>query len=289
MTKKQVSRTQVNWLLSFALLIAAVIFLWFWYNQSYLKPSSVFWGTISNNLNTGFVTRTSSQTQGAQRLTQINDLQFTPELLARSIVRLENTETNEKVVTETIGTPTADYLRYVEIDSEQSRVTDNSAIGSWAKREAGQNTQPQILTDALLGNVLMFGDLSKSDRKQLVDDLQKNNAFQKYDIIKKKTVGGQRVYTYNVVLNLDAYANIYKTYLKMLGQEKLAEQIGAQQSGATYQFELDVIAASRVPLKLSVPDSENAEYYSNIGARQPIAIPQTNQTISELQAKLSGN
>lgn len=285
----QPSKTQINWMIGFALVIGASILFGFWYTKSYLNPSNVFWGTISSNLNIDYVTRTSSKSQGPQTLVQKNDLQFSPQLIARAIVNLANSETNERVITETIGTNTTDYLRYVEITSSSAGQANVSAVGVWAKRDAGEGEQSQILSESLLGSVLMFGNLNPGQRQQIVGQLETSNAFKKYDLIGKKSVDGHNVFTFNVSIDLDAYSKVYSDYLKMLGQDKLAEQIGQQQSGATYDFVLDINAGSRVPLKLSAAGSEEYENFSNVGTGPRINVPQTNLTISDLQAKLSGN
>jgi hypothetical protein len=286
--KKQATKNQINWMVALAVIVAASLLFWVWYNQSYLKPANVFWGTISNNLSVNYVTRTSSKEEGTQKLTQVNDLQFTPKLIARSTVKLEDTATNEKVITETIGTATTDYLRYVEIVSKNSANADTSAIGTWAKREAGKGGQPQILADSLLGSVLMFGDLSSKQQSQIISQLKSTNAFQKYDLIAKRTVGGRTIYTYNVSINLDAYSKIYANYLIMLGQDKLAAQIGQQQSGALYDITLDINAGSRVPTKLSVSGNQDTEVFTNVGSGPRFVSPQATLTIAELQTKLSG-
>jgi hypothetical protein len=275
-------------MVAIAVIVAASLLFWVWYNQSYLKPANVFWGTIRNNLSVNYVTRSSHKEEGSQKLTQVNDLQFTPKLIARSTVKLEDTNTNEKVITETIGTSTTDYLRYVEITSKKSTNTNTSAIGQWAKREAGKGEQPQILADSLLGSVLMFGDLSSKQQGQIMSQLKSTNSFQKYDLIAKHTVGGRTIYTYKVSINLDTYSKIYANYLIMLGQDKLAAQIGQQQSGAMYDFTLDINAGSRVPSALSVAGNQDTEAFSNVGSGPRFVAPKATLTIAELQAKLSG-
>lgn len=286
---QQVTKNQINWMVAVALIVAGCLLFWFWYNQSYLKPANVFWGTVNNNLAVDYITRTSTKSEGAQKLMQVTDLQFTPKLIARSTVKLENTETNERVVTETIGTSTTDYLRYAEIKSNKSSVNaDKSLIGAWAKREAGKGEQPQILADALMGSVLMFGNLSSSQQSQIISQLKSTNAFQKYDLVSKNNENGRLIYTYNVSINLDAYSKIYANYLIMLGEDKLAAQIGQQQSGATYDFILQINAGSRVPTKLGVADSQDTEIFTNVGSGPRFIAPTTTLTIAELQAKLSG-
>ncbi len=286
--KKQATKNQINWMVAITIIIAGCLLFWFWYNQSYLKASNVFWGTLSSNLSVDYVTRTSSKTEGTQKLTQVNDLQFTPALIARSTVKLENTETNERVITETIGTSTTDYLRYAEIKSNNSAKADKSAIGQWAKREAAQGEQPQILADSLLGSVLMFGNLSAIQQDQIISQLKSTNAFQKYDLVSKKSENGRMIYTYNVSIDLDAYSKIYANYLIMLGQEKLAAQIGQQQSGSKYDFVLQINAGSRVPTKLGVPGNQDTETFTNVGYGPRFVAPKATLSIAELQAKLSG-
>jgi hypothetical protein len=135
----------------------------------------------------------------------------------------------------------------------------------------------------------MFGNLSSSQRKEIINQLQSTNAFTKYDLVDKKTVGGHTVYTFNVTMDLSSYSVVYANYLKMLGQDSLAAQIGQQQPGSTYNFILDINAGSRVPTKLSVNGSTDAETYTNVGSGQRFVAPQATLTIAELQAKLSGN
>lgn len=286
--KKQASRAQLNWIVALAVLVGACLLFWFWYNQAYLKPVNVFWGTIGNNLNVNFVTRTYVRSADSQKLTQVTDVMYNPALVARSTVTLENASTNEKVVTETIGTTTTDYLRYLEIKSNKTQTTP-AAIGVWAKNQPGEGQQPQILPDALLGSVLMFGNLSGSQRNEIMNQLKSTNAFQKYDLIAKKTVDGRKLYSYAVTLNLEKYSPIYANYLKMIGQEKLAQQLGQQQPGATYEFVLDINAGSRVPTAIHVGgDKGDTETFTHVGSAPKIVAPDAKLTITELQDKLSG-
>lgn len=286
--KKQATRSQLNWMVAIALLVGACLLFWFWYNQSYLKPANVFWGTIGNNLNANFVTRTNVRSADSQKLTQVTDVMYNPALVARNTVTLENSETKEKVVTETIGTTTTDYLRYVEIKSNKTQAMP-AAIGVWAKNQAAEGQQPQILPDALPGSVLMFGNLNAQQKNEILSQLKSTNAFQKYDLIAKKTVDGRKIYSFAVTLNLEKYSPIYANYLKMLGQDKLAEQIGQQQPGATYEFILDVNAGSRVPSALTVGGvNGDTERFTNVGSAPKIVTPDAKLTITELQDKLSG-
>lgn len=287
--KKLISKKQIDILVTIGVAISACLLFWVWYYNGYLKPSNVFWGTIQNNLKVDYITRTSSRIDGNQKLTQVTDLQLTPVLIARSTVKLEDTKTNERVVTETIGTANADFLRYVEIASNNSEGADKSAVGMWAKRDVAKGEQPQVLTDALLGSVLMFGDLNVSQRKDIISQLQSTNAITRYNLVGKKTVDGRKIYSFDVSIDLDAYSKVYANYLKMLGQDTLAAQIGQQQSGAAYDFILDINATSRVPSKLTVGDGADAETFTNVGSGPRFVAPQATLTIAELQAKLTGN
>lgn len=41
-TVKKPSKTQVDWIVSIAVLAAACLLLWTWYNHTYLRPTNVF-------------------------------------------------------------------------------------------------------------------------------------------------------------------------------------------------------------------------------------------------------
>lgn len=247
-----------------------------------------FWGTMNNNLSVNFVTRTNIQSDGSQSRTQVDDLQFNPVLIAHSTLKIENTATNDKVITETVGTTTADYIRYVEISSSNSPSALKTIVGQWANHDVAKEEQPQVLTQALVGSLLMFGDLSSSQRKDIVSQLQNTKAFQKYDLVGKKTVAGRKIDTFNVTIDLDAYSKVYANYLRMIGQDKLASQLGEQQPGAALNFLLDINAGSRVPTQLTFKDGAGTESYSNVGTGPRLTTPHATLTIAELQAKLNG-
>jgi acyl-CoA hydrolase len=218
----------------------------------------------------------------------VDDVQFKPKLIARSTLKIENSATNEKVITETIGTATADYVRYVEISSKNSPQALKTIVGQWASHDVAKNEQPQVLTQALIGSLLMFGNLNASQRKDIIGQLQTTKAFQKYDFVGKKTVGGRTIDTFNVTIDLVSYSKVYANYLRIIGQESLASQLGQQQPGDVLNFLLDIDANSRVPSQITFKDDGGSESYSNVGSGPRITTPKATLTVAELQAKLSG-
>jgi hypothetical protein len=288
MTKKQLTRYQINWLLAITVLVASVLFFWYWYNNSYLNPERTFWSMINHNLQTSYVTRTSSQTAGQQSLQQVTDIQFVPNLMSRSTVTIENTETKEKVTTETIGTPNADFLRYTVLQTENGQ-NYSSVIGKWAVQKGTEQREPQILSDSLTGSILFFGNLNKSQREQLIKELQQTKAFKERTFIGETTKNSRKVFSYDVTVDLAAYAKVYKNYLKMIGQPQLAENIGNQQPGSTFKIKLDVNASSRRPASLIADAPNQKETFSNFGPYKPLQTPDTKLTVTELQQLLSGN
>ncbi len=290
MTKKtEVSRTTINVLIATAIGVAILLFFWFWYTNTYLNPERTFWSTINHNLKTGHVTRTSEQSYQTQTLKQITDVQYYPELAARSVVIINNSETKEKVVTETIGTPKADYLRYTTLETANMSGDPKNILNVWAVQQASESSQPQILNDALVGSILMFGNLNKSQREEILNMLQKSNAFEKHELLEKTTEGGKKVYKYKIVINLAKYIEVYKKYLGFLGQEDIAKSLGTQDPNAKFEAVLSVNAASRRPTHLKSADNQQAESYSNFGYYKPIETPDTKVTVSELQKRLTGN
>lgn len=288
MTAKKISRSNINVLLAAAIVVAIIGYFFYWYQTSYLNSDKVFWGTISNNLKTSGVTRTNTQnlqnSPQIAKVTQVTQMQYAPELIAKITVASEG-ENNQKLVQEAIGTTTADFLRYTTLNISGQN-TNKAALGKWGKSDAKEQAKPQILADALIGSVLFFGNLSSNQRGEIIGQLKSTNSFQKIELINKSNTDSRKVYTYNIEIALQPYSEVYKKYLEMIGQKEIAAQIGQQQAGATYKAVLKINAVSRQPISITTPGSEQPELYSDFGRFRPLDVPSASTTISELQAQL---
>jgi hypothetical protein len=290
MAKKVLTTQQI---IAIAITVLAVIMLGLWllYTEIYLKPSTVFWSTINQNLQTGYISKTVTQTTGTQTLTEATNIQFKGSLIAHTTLILTNKSglSTSSVITETYGTDKQDFLRYTEIKSSTSANPKNT-INVWAVNNKNNQQIIEILSDALMSSPLMYGYLSSSQRADIINQMHDHNVFTinfantstnvKYD--------GKRIYTYDVAINLQSYVQVFRAYLQDLGQSNLALQIGQPAAGSTYKATLYINPASRQILKMVPDGSSISEIYSNQDINAQTKLPvNVKLSITELKQRLT--
>src|SRR5688572_27944341 len=92
-----------------------------WWNRLYTNPERVFDAMLENSLRLNGVSRHVTQVGGGQNLDQIAQASLGATQQGESHTTLTQGEAAGAVVrTETIGTPTHDFVRYTSIDTEQT-------------------------------------------------------------------------------------------------------------------------------------------------------------------------
>jgi|GEM_PF-6037924 len=283
---------KMDWRQAVAILIVIVSVLafakWYWYSQYYMIPKNVFWGAIDQNFQTGYITKIVKQQSGQQVMIKQDNLQFRGSLLANSIVTLQNNSPNNKslVVTQTIGTTMADYLKYDQIDGNNK----NKAVNVWAVGNNSKGEQPRILNDALVSSPIMFGYLNTQKRQELIKNLRSQKVFD-VDFGKTDTkykIDGRRVYAFDVNIKLSSYIKIYSQYLKDMGQDSLAQQMSNAAIGGTLKATIYINPASRQMVRMQPKNSDIYESYSNFGLSRLVEPPKNVKlSIARLQQELA--
>jgi hypothetical protein len=276
-----------------AIAVIAVLFFggWYFLNQVYLKPEAVFWGAMDRNLQTGSITKTYSEGNELQSYGLVTKLQFKGQLASQTtvVVKDETVGASSVVVTNTVGTPTQDFLKYSQISSETVEIPQ-SAINVWGVNTASDTQTVQVFLNELTSSPLLFGYLNHNQRSELIKAMRDNQAFE-VDFASTDTTkefAGKKVYSYDVTINLANYLPIYRTYLRMMGQAQLADQIGTSAPDATLALTLLIEPMSRHLMQVTIADNGGTMTFSNHDASQQIALPtDVKLSIDELQTLLS--
>ncbi len=287
MVKKQ----KITWqqYIAVAIAVIAVLFFggWYFFNQVYLKPENVFWSMLDRNLKTGSITKTYQESSDTGSYELVTKLQLKGQLASQTAVTIKDVDST--YVTDTIGTPTQDYLRYSQISSAVAPATQNG-INVWAVNAASDTQPAQVFLNELLSSPMIFGYLNHNQRTDIIKQMRNNSVFDVdfSSVNTTATVGNKKVYSYDVTINLAGYLPIYQTYLRAMGQNDIADQIGSAAPGSTLSVKLFVEPASRHLLQLTMNSNDQTVTFSNFDTTATIELPKdANLSIEELQALIS--
>jgi hypothetical protein len=272
-----------------------------WYYHSKTNPERLFWGMIQNNLATSSVTRAVTQDDGQQTLRQIVQIQTSPRHLVNSqsvITQGENEAT--RVVTESIGTPTTDYVRYKEIRTVQKSVNgkelDFSGVkGVWGKTDPKQDAAGATVTagqlyNELVLNMIPFANLNPNDRIALVEELKDKKVYKFQQVkVERNQLLARPTATFNVEIAPAQYIAVLKTFGSKVGLTQLKNLDPARYASAqpvAVQVTIDSWSNQLKQMVYMVngrPD--RVERFSAYNSKKHLNDPPT-QTISIAESKL---
>jgi hypothetical protein len=280
------------------IVILAVIILgisgWAYWRYILTNPNRVFDRMLSNSLSTTSVTKVTAQSEGEQKLDQTIQLTIQPTKQIHSTNILD--QGNQTVVTtESIGVPSADYVRYNSIKTEQKNAAGkdfdfSQVLGTWGKLVADdqQGSAPQLFNQTVLG-VVPMANLTRAQKADLLALMKKNNVYKyTYKADKNSTVMGHKSYTYDVEVDPVAYINLLKTFAKNDLQMNDLDSVDAEQYAGTaalqFEFKIDVLSGQLT--EVTYKDSDRKETYSAYGAKVAVPVPRNTIDLGELQARL---
>lgn len=278
------------------LLIAGAVWLvvafCLWWQFVYATPKQVFEGMLANNFSTtSFVRHTTDQRQGAVGVDERAQLQLGAQNVARIITTLKQGE--DTVVTDAIGTPSAEYVRYKTIDTPRQNANGqpldfSRALHKWAEQPVDVSSS-QTFSQLALG-IFPMGNLQADDRRALLDYIRTHNVFSvKYDTLKKEWQDGRYVYVYEVQLLPQPYVDMLRQFGEAVGLGAQTEALNAADyaSAAPTDMVVTVDVLSRQLRELSFPGGTRVERYQSYGAFVPVELPAATITTTELQELLS--
>ncbi len=266
---------------------------YYWYQKSFTNTDRIFYGMISKSLDTRSITRTIVQEEASRTDAQNTFLQFSPETMVGTKASVEQVDTNRqasRVATETIGTKTADYIRYTDVslpNSDSNSVDYSKIVNIWAKRDNNpeQGEVPQTLNEASF-TFVPFGNFSPDDRQKIINLIKEKQA---YTLSNDNIVyeNGRPILTLNASIKPKALVEVMREYAEMTGignKDQLDPSQYSNSSTFTIKLRIDVI--TRHLKQVVYPNDERTEDYDAYGLTLRLAEPKESISVDELQGKL---
>lgn len=275
-----------------ALIVGSVFLLfaaWLWWALVINNNQSIFETALSNSLRTTSVTKTTNQEFQAGSLSQEAQAQFGSSNIVnvKTVVTRGENDTETKVETETIATPSQSYSRYVSIEAPSSGATDFSEIidvwGLQIQDEGGD----LVFYEAAFGMVL-FGNLPQNLRAELIRFMNEKAVYTpNYDDVSTEVIDGVKVKTYSVTINTKGYVELLKKYDEMLGLGVTRNLNPDDYAGApSLQAKISIDPVSRLVKRIEYVDDNRQETFAAYGVKRQLQVPENPISRTELEQKL---
>lgn len=265
-----------------------------WYQYVHRSTYGVFWDTIDNNLNIYGVTRTIEQNNNGATFKQKLQISLGANNVARGVTTVvqPSQEGKTTIVSETIGTPSANYARYVDISITGKGVSqpDVSTVKNvWSQEPliVGANQNESILAEGLFSS-FPLADLTQPQRQEVVQFMKDSKVYSvDYKAAKVVTRAGKQAYEYTVLVNLESYIATLKKIDSMMGLGQLRTvDPKAYADAEPAQLTVANSINGRQLLEVDYAGSTRTEKYSSYGARFSADIPKTTLKRSDLEQKI---
>jgi hypothetical protein len=284
-------------ILSF-IILATIILLaasgYYWYKNIFSDPQRVMSDMLDKSMQTSSIYRGINQNSASSTVNQTVFVGFSPQFVSDQKTFLEENSSvgRTRVSTESIGTPTKDFIQYTNIDvrgsnaaSAQSSFAD--VINKWGKRESNPESgeQAAFLNDALFV-VVPFGSLNADQRRQVRTEIA---ATKLYNVTKssRATESGRPVMNMTVEVNPQSLVKVLAKYVEVTGVGKEAQLDPSQYEGVpAIQMNMQIDMLSRHLRSLTYSDSQRQETYFGYNAARIISEPNDTISIDELQTRL---
>lgn len=280
------------------MVLAVVILLatfWAWWHYIRNNPKNTFEAMLTNNFRTGSVTRVVDQQGSGQTMVQALRAQNQGMHVTHGTTRIQQGNSAPTiVVTESIGTPTADYTRYQSIVTSQKGsngqdLNFDNVVNVWAKADVPSNDQVGIVyQDTSLSSLFMFADFNADEREQLLDLIREQNIYEvDYDNVEKKKVDGRPKYVYKVQIQPSKYILLMKRFATQIGLTQLEElDPTSYEKIPPLSF---VVTVDVINQRLSIVESPNGsiQTFTNYGVVDNVTLPEKTIPADELQKLLT--
>ena len=274
---------------------------WFCHLQN--NPEHVFYSAIRQGLFTRSVTVQTEATSQSATLKLATQMEFSPTQVARSLDTVQSQ--GNTVTTEVIGTPKADYARYISVKlaakNASSKPTEiPNLANTWGKKDvqsATSSANAGIFEQFLVGYTSNFGavlplaDLSSGQASSVFGQIKKDKLYT-VDFAKVKTTSynHRSAYSYDVSVSMGAEVRITKILAARYGVTKPLSQVNpAAYDGRHFTVRMTVDKMSRHVVEVSATDGSSAQRYSGYDVTQQIIPPTKSVSLADLQEKLSSD
>lgn len=276
-------------------LILVVASAYLWWRQVGSNPRVVFETMLENSLKTSSVSRRTTQQSGIQELDQVASAQLGDQKVIRSLTELSQTGSQTATVkTETIGTPTTDFVRYTSIETNQTAADGRSldfseVIGVWGRTSQIQPNQTtgELYGESVLG-IVPFGNVPARQRQEIMNIIKDRKVYETdYSSVQRQTINGRPTYAYEVAVNPENYVVMLQAFARATGLNQLESlQPESFRGAAPLNFRMRVDVLSRQLTDIEYVDSQRQETYTGYGAQIQYVVPESSISVQELQSRL---
>lgn len=269
-----------------------------WWQFIFTDPEYAFRAMLKNSLRTHSVTKVSDQIGDNQSLEQISRLLLGSEpavVSQTTITQTAESEVMAEVVTEELGTPTQDFVRYVSISTSQvnddgQELDFSELLGVWGvtEQQPGQATvQGAAFGEATLG-IIPFGLVSSTDQKRLYEFVIENEVYSvDYLGVVKNPDSIRPQYTYPVSIRPEAYVGYLVQFAEAQGLNQLQGVNPADfRNVPAVEFSVTVDVISQRPVEITYAQNTRSERIQAFGVLQDITMPSNAIPAIELQQRL---
>lgn len=264
----------------------------------YTNPERVFNYMLANNFATVGYSRSASIKSEQMSQNESTQIQFGKQNVAVTKVAMSGGGSVDKA--EVISTPTNDFLRYTKIkhlDADGKDVGGSKAVGLWARADQPGQLNQSFSRQTLFATYFPMGivpENAKKDtvsRSELLDYISKNTVYSpNFNTVKHENIDGRRVVTYQVSVQLQAYAEMLQKFATATGQGSNTAGLSPADYAGTQPVKL-VISVDEMSHRLArvlYPDNANvSELYSGYGINNsPVQMPDKFISAFQLQELL---
>jgi len=283
--------------------IVLVLSGWLWWAKFYTAPTHVFWSMVNNSLS---AERFVTEVEHAGEEGNVKQVIHTDTGRAQAHSYLQFSQGGTKIKKEVIGTRTADFTRFLAIDSDQKgkngKPVDVSGIlGVWSKSDGTSQTETtvsdhQLYAQAVLGVGLPLGSVpvpvgkvSARERQAIVERMKSEQIYQpNYAAVKKERKNGRLLYTYEVKMQAILYIRLMQAFGALQNLDELAKvDPNTYSDSGLVSVKITVDAVSH---RLAAVDSGQGftQRYTAYDVPLVVSLPQKTIPASELQRRLDG-
>ena len=287
----------VRFVVKFAAVVVLITGLAFGYHI-YNKPdrvaARVFWGAVDDSLQTSSFSRHSITKNAGQSTEQTTDVSLSPKQGTYTQTHYVQTGVDEAdAVTENIGTPYSDYVRYTSIATSQKNADGklydfSKIVGVWGGSAGVKTaTNGQQFGQSVLASI-PNGNLTASQRRDLIKFMKDKKVYT-FHYTKPTRTGLLRrpMYNFTVTLKPSAYVQALKQFGDDMGLTQLKDLNPKDYEAANNStFQVSIDGWSHEVVALAQAGGQAEEISGHDARKSAPAAPGNIISVDELQTRL---
>lgn len=279
-------------LIVFIVLVVLFAVIWSIFHFVYESTDNVFYGMLNNSLSTSSFTKRIIQGSSQNLVAQTIYVETGAKNIALSKELQLVSGGVGKVETLNIGTPTTDYSKITELQTDQRNAQGtllnySPVVNVWSINKPGPagRTSGQLFTSAILGSVVPIGNVTTGQKNSLINYIKTQKVYL-LGKVTKDTVAGRTQYTYVVGVNLPAFATMLNQFGTDLGM-KLPPTNTKPLEHEIETADVTIDALSRQLIGIRYIDTKTTEAFSSFNVKTAVSLPKAKESLSSLEAEIS--